>query len=86
MAEEDRIRLLRTAVTWPGAPVHTLRWIAEELEDPGDRVWSERARRRATEKASRLAAPRPDMMNDLTKPTKRSGKQKRERPKKPETR
>jgi tetratricopeptide (TPR) repeat protein len=53
--EQERIRLLRTAVTWPGAPAHSLRFVADELEQLGEHEWSENARERAREK-ERLAA------------------------------
>jgi len=83
VAEQDRIRLLKTAVTWPGAPVHTLRFIAEELDDPDGRVWSRKARERADERQSRLLAQRPDVVDVLTKQAEKRGKQQRRRPKKP---
>ena len=83
VAEQDRIRLLKTAVTWPGAPVHTLRFIAEELDDPDGRVWSRKARERADERESRLRAQRPDVVEVLTKQAEKRGKQQRRRPKKP---
>lgn len=72
--ETERFRLFRVAVRWPGAPVCTLDWIADELEALGEREWSEEARARAKEKEERLAAAR-ERERDVYEDLKRSAKQ-----------
>jgi hypothetical protein len=75
VAEEDRIRLLKTAVSWPGAPVATLRWIGNELEGRNEYKWIEEARKRATEKERRLKARELDLATLLANEARKRARQ-----------
>jgi tetratricopeptide (TPR) repeat protein len=75
--EEERIRLLQTAVTWPGAPACTLRWIAKELESSDERRWIREARSRAARKERRMTAMERDLVAELRRRARKAGQRTR---------
>lgn len=70
----ERVRLLRTAVRWPGAPMCTLNWIADELDELGEHEWAEEARALAAEKKERLSTRQRDVVGVLTHQAKERGR------------